>query len=166
MEEKILHINEQDIESQEMKTGDKIHHYRKDFTKGMSDNKMVASIYEVPPGKVSWPYHYHMANEEAFYIISGEGELRTPDGIVNVKMGDFLRFPVGPGSAHQIKNTSKHKVLKYIDLGTTNHPDLVFMPDSNKVGLFGGGAPCQSSPKRTVWKYFDLDTEIDYLRDE
>ncbi len=38
---------------------------------------MVASLYEIPPGKVSWPFHYHVANEEIFCIIDGESELRT-----------------------------------------------------------------------------------------
>jgi len=165
MENNVLIISEEQMEWSEMNHGSNIQHYRKNFTKNLTTNKIVASLYEIPPGKVSWPYHFHIANEEVFYILEGEGELRTIDKKIKIKAGDFLRFPVGEGGAHQLKNTSE-KVLKYFDFGTVNHPDLVFMPDSNKVGLFGGGAPCQNSKNRFIWKYFNLDTEIDYLENE
>lgn len=166
MEDVILKINADQLEDAKMIHGKRIEHYRKNFTKDLTENKLVASLYEVPPGKVSWPFHYHLANEEVFYILEGEGELRTHEGVIRVSAGDFLRFPVGENGAHQLKNISSDKPLKYLDFGTTSHPDIVFMPDSNKVGLFGGGAPCQNTKNRTVWKYFDLDTEIDYLEGE
>lgn len=166
MEDEILKINENELDWDSWSHGDKIEHKRKNFTKNLTTNKMVASLYEIPPGKVSWPFHYHIANEEIFYIIDGEGELRTNDKSQKIKSGDFLRFPVGEKGVHQLKNTSTDKPLKYLDFGTTNHPDLVFMPDSNKVGLFGGGAPCQNNKNRNIWKYFDLNSEIDYLKDE
>lgn len=166
MEDETLIINEDQIEWSENKHGDKIHHYRKNFTKDLTTNKLVASLYEIPPGKVSWPFHFHISNEEVFYILEGEGELRSKDKTIKVKPGDFLRFPIGEKGVHQLKNISSDKPLKYLDFGTTNHPDLVFMPDSNKVGLFGGGAPCQNNANRSIWKYFSLDTEIDFLKDE
>ena len=37
-------------------------------------------VYELPPRKASYPYHYHEASEETFYILQGVGELRTPEG--------------------------------------------------------------------------------------
>lgn len=166
MEEDILRINENEMEWDSLSHGDKIEHKRKNFTKDLTENKIVAGLYEILPGKVSWPFHYHIANEEVFYIIEGEGEMKTNGDSFMVKAGDFIRFPVGENGAHQLKNTSADKPLKYLDFGTTNHPDLVFMPDSNKVGIFGGGAPCQSMKNRTIWKYFNLDTEIDYMKDE
>ena len=38
------------------------------------------SIYEVPPGKSAVPYHYHLRNEEVFFILSGTGLLKSPKG--------------------------------------------------------------------------------------
>lgn len=166
MEDEILIINEEQMDWSENSHGNKMQHKRKDFTKDLTTNKIVASLYEISPGKVSWPFHYHISNEEVFYILEGEGELRTKDSVAKVKAGDFLRFPIGEKGVHQLKNTSTDTPLKYLDFGTTNHPDLVFMPDSNKVGLFGGGAPCQNSDNRFLWKYFDLDTEIDFFKGE
>ena len=166
MEDDILIINQTSFEVEEMQHGHKIHHKRKNFTGKLTTNKIVASQYEIPPGKASWPFHYHLANEEVFYILEGEGELRTLNKTIKVSTGDFIRFPIGEKGAHQLINTSRNETLKYLDFGTTNHPDLVFMPDSNKVGLFGGGAPCQNNKKRIVWKYFDLNSEIGYLDGE
>ncbi len=166
MENNIYKVNENELNCDHWSHGENIEHFRKNFTKEFTENKLVASMYEVPPGKVSWPYHYHVANEEVFFIIDGEGELRGYKETIPVKSGDFIRFPVGEKGVHQLKNTSKDKVLKYLDFGTTNHPDIVFMPDSSKLGLFVGGAPCQNAKNRNIWKYFDLDTEIDYLKDE
>ena len=159
-------INQDQLNWTEMVHGEKIHHKRKNFTSELTTNKIVASLYEIPPGKASWPFHYHMANEEVFFIIEGEGDLRSADKTIKVKAGDFIRFPVGEKGAHQLINTSENRTLKYLDFGTTNHPDLVFMPDSNKVGLFDGGAPCQNNKNRIIWKYFDLNTEIGYLDGE
>jgi uncharacterized cupin superfamily protein len=166
MEDETFVINGDQMDWSEMIHGEKIHHKRKNFTKDFTSNKLVASLYEIPPGKVSWPFHYHIANEELFYILEGEGELRTKEQVLKVKPGDFLRFPTGENGVHQLKNTSSDKPLKYLDIGTTHHPDLVFMPDSNKVGLFGGGAPCQNNKNRSIWKYFSLNSEIDYLEGE
>lgn len=166
MENETLKINESEIDWETWSHGVKIEHKRKNFTKDCISNKLVASLYEIPPGKVSWPFHYHLANEEIFFILAGEGELRTHDKILKVKSGDFLRFPVGEKGVHQLKNTSKDQMLRYLDFGTTNHPDVVFMPDSNKVGLFGGSAPGQSKKNRFLWKYFNLRSGIEYLENE
>ena len=40
------------------------------------NEKLGCSLYELPPGCRSWPYHYHYANEEAIYILGGKGTLR------------------------------------------------------------------------------------------
>jgi uncharacterized cupin superfamily protein len=42
-------------------------------------NQTVAAFYTLPPGKSNYPFHYHTANEEVFYIISGTGVLKTFD---------------------------------------------------------------------------------------
>src|SRR5262249_14502850 len=59
-------------------------------------------LHEIPPGKHSWPYHFHWANEEAIYVLAGQGILRTPQGEIAVGPGDYMAFPVGPEYAHQM----------------------------------------------------------------
>jgi uncharacterized cupin superfamily protein len=58
---------------------------RKDF------NQCYVAVYEIPPMKANYPYHYHLTNTEVFYIISGQGRLRTPAGDRSVKAGVIIR---------------------------------------------------------------------------
>ena len=51
--------------------------YRRDLTK-VHEAESLVRVYEIPPGKSAYPYHYHLKNEETFFILKGEGLLRTP----------------------------------------------------------------------------------------
>ncbi|MDR2392425.1 MAG: cupin domain-containing protein, partial [Planctomycetota bacterium] len=58
-------------------------------------NQCAVAIMEVPPGKASFPYHYHVGITEVFYIIAGKGRLETADGEKEVGTGDVVVFPPG-----------------------------------------------------------------------
>ena len=59
----------------------------------------------VQPGKISCPFHSHRAEEEMFFIVSGEGTLRYGTETRRVRAGDFICCPVGgPETAHQLVN--------------------------------------------------------------
>ncbi len=89
----------------------------------------------VPPGKTAFPFHNHYGNEEMFFILEGEGEVRIGENRYPIRSGDFIACPVGgKQTAHQIINTSSSKVMKYIGVSTTQTPDLVQYPDSGKTG--------------------------------
>lgn len=167
MSENSTHIvKTQSLEWQELTNGKSIRHYRKDLTAELTSNKLVASIYRIPPGKVNWPFHYHAANEEVFYILEGEGELRTHNDRLQVAAGDFIRFPAGRKGAHQLKNTSEDQELIYIDLGTAIQPDISVMPDSNKVAVMAGSAPNQNKSRRYFSKFFKLNNDCEFFDDE
>ena len=53
-------------------------YYRRKFVSFGEARNTSVSVYEIPPKKAAYPYHFHRNNEETFYIISGEGVLRTP----------------------------------------------------------------------------------------
>lgn len=114
-------------------------YYRKKIIPFGSARNTVVSIYEIPPLKSPYPYHYHEKNEETFYILSGEGLLRTADGEKIVKAGDFLFFPVGPEGAHKLTNTSSTTPLVYIDFDAVHEIDITVYPDSDKIGIWGKG---------------------------
>lgn len=99
--------------------------------------KCRANFVEVDPGNFAYGFHYHEANEEIFYIISGSGIVRTVDGDVQVKAGDVIGFPTGEKGAHVIKNNSENEKLVYIDFGTTILPEIVHLPDVNKIMVIG-----------------------------
>ncbi|NLG25206.1 MAG: cupin domain-containing protein [Clostridiales bacterium] len=97
----------------------------------------AVSVYELAPGKSAYPYHYHTQNEEVFYILSGRGVVRTPEGERTVSAGDFLFFPANEKGAHKITNADSGAPLVYIDFDTRGHIDAAFYPDSGKIGIWG-----------------------------
>ena len=105
---------------------------------GESKNTLV-SVYEIPPGKSAYPYHFHHNNEETFYIIRGEGLLRTPEGERKVGAGELIFFPTGEQGAHMLTNCSETENLVYLDFDVTHDVDITEYPDSGKIGIWGMG---------------------------
>lgn len=114
--------------------------YNKKVIVGKADSpNFEVSIYEVPPGKSAVPYHYHLRNEEVFFIMSGTALLKTPEGEKTVTVGDFLYFPNNESGAHKLTNTSQTEPLVYADFDLLHDLEVVFYPDSDKTGIFGMG---------------------------
>ena len=131
-------------------------YYRRKFVPfGAAKNTRV-SVYEIPPGKAAYPYHYHHKNEETFYILSGEGILRTPEGERRVKPGEFLFFPLGPEGAHKLTNCSDSDNLVYIDFDVVHDVDIAIYPDSDKIGIWGKG----------INRLYPSDADVDYYSGE
>lgn len=112
-------------------------YFKRELVPRSQSDKCVVSVYEVPPGKSAYPYHYHTQNEECFYILAGMGTLKTPQGDKAVAAGDFIYFPANEESAHKLMNTSETETLVYLDFDTKNTIDVAFYPDSGKVGIWG-----------------------------
>lgn len=155
MEDKVIHKRADELEARHKTGPGGYEYYRRDFVKRGQAGQCVVSVYEIPPGKSAYPYHYHMKDEEVFFVTSGEGTLRTPDGERTVRAGDMLFFPAGEGGAHKLTNTSGEPLI-YIDFDTANDLDAAFYPDSGKVGVWGMG----------VNKVFRLEDQAEYYDGE
>jgi len=131
-------------------------YYRRKFIPFGSAKNTLVSVYEIPPGKAAYPYHFHHKNEETFYILSGEGLLRTPDGEKKVAAGDFLFFPAGPSGAHKLTNCSYTQMLVYIDFDVVHDVDVTGYPDSDKIGVWGMG----------INKLYPISGAVDYYDGE
>ena len=110
---------------------------RRQFVRRGEGESTLVGIYEIPPGKAAYPYHYHLKDEETFYILSGEGLLKTPDGERPVHAGELLFFPSGSAGAHKLTNTSSTEKLVYIDFDVIHDLDVAIYPDSGKIGVWG-----------------------------
>jgi uncharacterized cupin superfamily protein len=99
--------------------------------------RCTVTVYEIPPGKAAYPYHYHLCREEVFYILQGEGILRTPQGERTVISGDFCFFPESTSGAHKLCNASATETLVYIDFDAGDELDVALYPDSGKLGIWG-----------------------------
>jgi uncharacterized cupin superfamily protein len=131
-------------------------YFRRDLVPPGRAHQCAVSIYEIPPGKSAYPYHYHVKNEESFYILSGTGALRTHSGERTVSAGDFMFFPANEKGAHKLTNASDTEMLVYIDFDTRNDLDVCLYPDSGKVGIWGKG----------VNQVHKVGNQVDYFLDE
>ena len=129
-------------------------YYRKKFIPFGGAKNSLVSVYEIPPHKSAYPYHFHHNNEETFYILSGEGVLRTPDAERKVSAGELLFFPTGPAGAHKLTNSSDTENLVYIDFDVVHGVDITIYPDSEKIGVWGMGIN-QLYPQAEAVDYYD-----------
>lgn len=150
------HQNISDLPVKHKQGKDGYEYYRKDFVPmGHAANTLVR-IYELPPKKSAYPYHYHLKNEETFFILSGEGVLKTPDGEQTVTAGDLLFFPANEIGAHKLTNTSETEKLVYLDFDVLHDLDVAVYPDSGKLGVWG----------KNVNRVYRLGDDVDYYEGE
>ncbi len=97
--------------------------------------KLGYNLTVLPPGKRAWPFHAHRVNEEMFFVVEGEGEVRIGPDRYPIKAGDVIACPPGGAErAHQIINTSSAE-LKYLAVSTKLSPEVVEYADSHKFGV-------------------------------
>ena len=99
-----------------------------------------ASVYVLPPGERSFPYHLHHANEELLLVLEGDLVLRTPSGAQAASRGDVMLFQRGPVGAHQILNRSDQPA-RFVMFSTMVQPEIAEYPDNGNIGVFAGRAP-------------------------
>ncbi len=94
-----------------------------------------ATLYELPPGQKSFPYHYEYGNEEWLLVVAGRPTLRTPEGEADLEPGDVVCFPEGPDGSHQLSNGT-NEAVRIVFLSTKRVPSVAVYPDSDKLGLW------------------------------
>jgi uncharacterized cupin superfamily protein len=97
-------------------------------------DQIGASLYELPDGQHTYPYHLHRGTEEWLLVVGGAPVLRTPDGEQTLREGDVVCFPTGPAGAHQVTGPGTVLILSS-GVGL----DVIEYPDSGKVGARPGG---------------------------
>ena len=116
-----------------------------------------ASLYELAPGQKTFPYHWHVVQEELLVVLSGEPTLRDPSGERRLTAGDAVLFKRGPEGAHSLRNDTEQPIRLLVISSDRDAPgDVAFYPDSGKVGLWGAG----------IGKILDETAELDYFHGE
>jgi uncharacterized cupin superfamily protein len=111
------------------------------------------SVYDVPPGQSTFPYHYELGREEWLLVLAGRPTLRDPDGEEELAPGDLVVFPEGEEGAHKVTNNTDEPV-RIAMISNKDEPSVSFYPDSGKVGVWPAG------------KLFRLADEVDYFTGE
>ncbi|MFZ5675936.1 MAG: cupin domain-containing protein [Pseudomonadota bacterium] len=100
-----------------------------------SDGRKIGIAYEeLPPGKQTVPFHYHLLEEEHIIGLDGEATLRFGDARYRIKAGDYVGFPAGQRAGHCLINEGD-KPFRYIVIGDNDPNDICVYPDSNKISI-------------------------------
>lgn len=100
--------------------------------------KIGVSYEELPPGKQSVPFHYHMLEEEHIVALEGEATLRLGEERHRIKAGDYVGFPAGQRAGHCLVNESDAP-FRFLMIGSREPNEVCVYPDSRKVLVFALG---------------------------
>jgi uncharacterized cupin superfamily protein len=100
--------------------------------KRVAGENLGASLYELPPGEKTFPYHYELGNDELLVVVTGRPTLRDPDGERELRPGDCVLFPSGPAGAHQVVNRSDEPA-RVLLVSNFALPRGAVQPDSGKI---------------------------------
>jgi uncharacterized cupin superfamily protein len=126
--------------------------------KRVAGDRLGASLYELPPGESTFPYHYELGNDELLVVVTGRPTLRSPDGDRELEPGDCVLFPSGPEGAHQLTNRSDEP-SRLLLVSSFVLPRGAVQVDSDKVMLRWG-----TRADERLW--FRSDDAVDYWDDE
>jgi uncharacterized cupin superfamily protein len=122
-----------------------------DIGRRIGSQKLGYNLTVVPPGKHAWPFHNHRVNEEMFFVLEGQGEVRIGHETFPIKKGDVIAHPPGgTDTAHQIVNTSNAE-LKYLAVSTRMMPEICDYPDSSKFAVMTMEAGTDGKPQ--FWRF-------------
>ena len=121
--------------------------------------KIGLSLWEIPPGEAAYPYHWHVIDEEVIVVLDDGLSLRGPDGEWRaLAEGDVVAFPVGEEGGHQLWNRGESTArFLSISSGPSEGDDVVFYPDSGKVGVYVRNA-YETYPSASATDYWDGET--------
>ena len=120
--------------------------------------RLGASVYDLPPGQSSFPYHYEYGCEEWLLVVEGRPTIRHPGGEDELGPGDLVCFPEGPEGAHKVTNGTEESVRVMI-LSTKGDPAAAVYPDSDKIGIWTGNDADQLIVRRESGvDYWDRET--------
>ncbi len=115
-----------------------------------------ASLWELAPGKKSFPFHRHHGTEEGLFVMSGRAQVRADDGLHEVGPGDFVSF--APGDAHQLINHTGEPFV-YLAFSVGRRPDVTEYPDSHKVHVTWGTDQSAAFKNDSAVGYFDGESD-------
>jgi uncharacterized cupin superfamily protein len=155
-------MNLDDVEFDDVEENGRFTSSRASIGVHIGAKKLGYNLTVLPPGKVQCPYHNHRGEEEMFFILEGEGELRFGDKRYPLRKHDIIACPPGgPEVAHQIVNTGA-VTMRYLALSTLCDIEVCEYPDSGKM-LVVTGLPDEPGLRKIIRAeatvdYYDRET--------
>lgn len=135
MTDNLCHVvNVDQVTEEDFRAGDCWGGLDKRLTPSMrpKGGRLGVSLSRLQPGRTMCPFHYHMLEDEVFFVLSGRGVLRYGDDVRDLRPGDCVSCPAGTGVAHQIANPFEDD-LSYLAIGPHDPNEVAVYPDSGKV---------------------------------
>jgi uncharacterized cupin superfamily protein len=123
---------------------------------------LSSSVWELEPGGVQAPYHFHHGGEELLIVLRGTPTLRSPEGERELREGEVVHFPRGPEGAHQLSNRSA-EVVRYTIASAVPTPEIIEYPDSGKIASMARTETTAGGPLFTINRLGDA---VDYFDGE
>ncbi|HEX5078018.1 MAG TPA: cupin domain-containing protein [Geminicoccaceae bacterium] len=97
------------------------------------DGRKIGVAYEeLPPGRQSVPFHYHLLEEEHIIALEGAATLRLGDERYRIRAGDYVGFPAGQRAGHCLINDGDSP-FRFLMIGDRQPNEVCVYPDSRKV---------------------------------
>ena len=97
--------------------------------------RLAANLYEVEQGAVVSPLHFHHANEELLFVLSGTPTLRRgPDEERALSPGEVVAFLSGPTGTHQILNRGAEPARVLI-VATNDLPEVAEQVENRQLAI-------------------------------
>jgi uncharacterized cupin superfamily protein len=118
--------------------------------------QLGASLFDVPPGAATFPFHAHHANEELLVVLAGRPTLRTLEGERELAPGEVVAFLAGRRGAHRIDNRTDETV-RIVIVSTMHAPEINEFPDSGTLWArtFAPGAAAGEDDRVAVGRVGD-----------
>jgi uncharacterized cupin superfamily protein len=97
--------------------------------------RLAANLYELEPGAVVSPLHFHHRNEELLFVLAGTPSVRRSDEeIRDLAPGEIVAFPTGPTGLHQILNRSEQPARVLI-CATNEIPEVAEQTETDTLAV-------------------------------
>jgi uncharacterized cupin superfamily protein len=103
------------------------------------------TLGRIAPGKESFAYHAHEADEEFVYILSGRGRAEVGDETFEVGPGDFMGFAT-PSVGHHLTNPYDEDLV-YLMGGERSRVEVGSFPRAGKRIIFSASGIFQVDEK-------------------
>ena len=132
----------EEIETQHQFNYNAIRHSRP-LARQAGMQRLGIHLVRIKPGFDSTTHHYHDADEEFIYIVSGRGRARIGEEEFDIEAGDFMGFPA-PSPAHSMHNPYADDLVYLMGAGLRPHAGEV-----RPRGRPWLPCPCWRSPVRS-----------------
>lgn len=96
--------------------------------------RIGVNLVELAPGRQSCPAHWHLREEEHFYVLTGRCVLRSGEQRFEMGPGDYVCFPAGTRVAHCFENPYDAPCT-VLAIGNRDDDEIAVYPDSGKAKL-------------------------------